>query len=93
MSLSAQAYPVADICTVVGLARNTFYHAQPGKDERSLREALTTLAGEYPTYGYHRLTALLGRQGWEREPQAYSTADAADGLAAPSEKAQNAHDQ
>jgi hypothetical protein len=62
MNLREQAYPVADICAVVGLARSTFYHAQQGKDEEALRAALT---GEYPTYGYRRLTALQGRRGWQ----------------------------
>jgi putative transposase len=64
MKLREQAYPVADICAVVGLARSTFYHAQTEPDDEELRAALTTLAGEYPTYGYRRLTALLCRQGW-----------------------------
>jgi transposase InsO family protein len=64
MKLRQQAYPVADICAVVGLGRSTFYHAQAKPNDRELRAALTTLAGEYPTYGYRRLTALLCRQGW-----------------------------
>lgn len=64
MSLRAQAYPVTDICAVVGLARSTFYHRQQAPSDAGLGEALTTLAGEYPTYGYRRVTALLHRQGW-----------------------------
>lgn len=64
MNLREQAYPVADICAVVGLARSTFYRAQKEPNDGELRAALTTLAGEYPTYGYRRLTALLCRQGW-----------------------------
>jgi transposase InsO family protein len=64
MKLREQRYPVADICAVMGLARSTFYcvHAEPHDEE--LRAALATLAGDYPTYGYRRLTALLCRQGW-----------------------------
>jgi transposase InsO family protein len=64
MSLRAQAYPVADICAVVGLARSTFYHRPQAQSDAGLGEALTTLAGEYPTYGYRRVTALVQRQGW-----------------------------
>jgi putative transposase len=30
----------------------------------ALRQALLDLAGQYPTYGYRRLTALLKREGW-----------------------------
>lgn len=65
MSLQAQAYPVVDICAVVGLARSTFYHMKQEQAETELCEALSTLAATYPTYGYRRLTALLGRQGWQ----------------------------
>lgn len=65
MSLREAAYPVADICEVVGLARSTFYHRQGEQSDAGLREALSRLATEYPTYGYRRLTALLGRQGWQ----------------------------
>ena len=65
MSLRQASYPVADICAVVGLARSTFYHRQQEQSDAGLREALSTLATDYPTYGYRRLTALLGRQGWQ----------------------------
>lgn len=64
MRLQAEAYPVAEICAVVGLARSTFYHAAEETETEGLRQALLTLAGEYPTYGYRRLTALLRRAGW-----------------------------
>jgi transposase InsO family protein len=64
MRLRAEAYPVAQICAVVGLARSTFYHAAGEHETAALRQALLTLAGEYPTYGYRRLTALLRRAGW-----------------------------
>jgi len=64
MTLRAEAYPVAAICAVVGLARSTFYHAAEERESTGLRQALLTLAGEYPTYGYRRLTALLRRAGW-----------------------------
>lgn len=65
MKLREANYPVADICEVVGLARSTFYHRQQASSEVELCEALSTLAAHYPTYGYRRLTALLGRQGWQ----------------------------
>ena len=65
MKLRQPSYPVADICAVVGLARSTFYHRQQEQSDAGLREALSTLATDYPTYGYRRLTALLGRQGWQ----------------------------
>jgi len=65
MTLRAEAYRVADICAVVGLARSTFYHAGEKTEAEGLRQALLDLAGQYLTYGYRRLTALLCRQGWQ----------------------------
>lgn len=64
MTLQQQAYPVTDICVVVGLARSTFYHAPAEPRDGALQEAVVALAADYPTYGYRRLTALLRRQGW-----------------------------
>ncbi len=33
-------------------------------EEAGLREALLRLAEQWPTYGYRRITAMLGREGW-----------------------------
>jgi len=63
MSLRAQ-YPVKSICGVLDLARSTFYHHGIEPDDSDLRAALLEFAGQYPTYGYRRLTALLKRAGW-----------------------------
>ena len=30
----------------------------------SLRQAIQQLAGDYHTYGYRRITAMLKREGW-----------------------------
>jgi putative transposase len=65
MKLRAEAYRLTDICLVVGLARSSFYHVQAEPSDNLLREGLAALAAEYPTYGYRRLTVLLGRQGWQ----------------------------
>ncbi len=63
MTLQAE-YPVKSICEVLALPRSTFYHRVSRNDEGELRAALGELAGQYPTYGYRRLTALLKRAGW-----------------------------
>lgn len=63
MSLQAE-YPVTSICEVLDLARSSFYHRAKPVDEDDLRAALLEFAGQYPTYGYRRLTALLKRAGW-----------------------------
>ena len=57
-------YPVKSICEVLALPRSTFYHRASEPDERALRATLLEFAGQYPTYGYRRLTALLRRAGW-----------------------------
>jgi len=59
-----QDYPVTEICEVLDLPRSTFYHHSTAQDATALRQALRELSGEYPTYGYRRLTALLQRAGW-----------------------------
>ena len=57
-------YPVKTICEVLALARSSFYHTSAVAEDDNLRAALLELAGQYPTYGYRRLTALLKRAGW-----------------------------
>ena len=57
-------YPVKTICEVLDLPRSTFYHMTAVAQDGALRAALLDLAGQYPTYGYRRLTALLKRAGW-----------------------------
>jgi transposase InsO family protein len=49
---------------VLDLPRTSFYHRASASDETDLQTALLDLAGQYPTYGYRRLTALLKREGW-----------------------------
>jgi transposase InsO family protein len=63
MTLRAE-YPVKSICGVLDLARSSFYHRASEPDESELQVALLELAGQYSTYGYRRLTALLKRAGW-----------------------------
>jgi transposase InsO family protein len=53
------------LCEALDVHRSSLYHEpRPGED-RPLREALIALAGQWPTYGYRRLTVMLGRQGLE----------------------------
>jgi putative transposase len=57
-------YPVKTICQVLELPRSSFYHTHAVAEDGDLRAALLDLVGQYPTYGYRRLTALLKRAGW-----------------------------
>ena len=54
-----------DICGTLGINRSSFYY-QPNEDssEAVLRAEIETLAGQYPRYGYRRVTQLLVRQGY-----------------------------
>ncbi len=61
----AQAYPVRMVCQVVGLPRSSYYYQPVQRDEGNLRKAIEELAGQWPTYGYRRITAELRRANWE----------------------------
>jgi putative transposase len=60
------AYPVRVLCELLGVPRSSFYYqARALPDAEAMyKAALLDLAGQWPTYGYRRLTALMQRQGW-----------------------------
>jgi putative transposase len=64
---AARALSVRQRCRVLACSRATYYRAQmPRKRQRRdehLRRRLHRLAGEWPAYGYRRLTRALRRQG------------------------------
>ena len=64
MSLTQQ-YPARLVCRLLDFPRCQLYRSPGGRDHEDapLRQALTRLAGEWPTYGYRRLTAMLRREG------------------------------
>src|SRR5262245_33299166 len=66
MSLVQQGYPARLVCPLLDFPRCRLYRstAAPPADAAQLRAALQRLAGEWPTYGYRRLTAMLRREGW-----------------------------
>ena len=54
-----------DICGTLGVNRNSlYYHPKSDPAEEGLCAEIEKLAGEYPTYGYRRITQLLRRQGY-----------------------------
>jgi putative transposase len=61
----SQDYPIRHICRVLGAARSSYYHRVQPRDETPLRAAIERLAGEWPTYGYRRITALLRREDFQ----------------------------
>jgi putative transposase len=62
----AGAYPIRVLCEWLGVPRSSvYYKPQPIPDaEAMFKVALLDLAGEWPTYGYRRLTAMMRREGW-----------------------------
>jgi transposase InsO family protein len=60
-----RTYPIRVVCRLLGVPRSSiYYHARPPTDEAMLKTALLDLAGEWPTYGYRRLTAMMRRLDW-----------------------------
>jgi putative transposase len=59
-------YPARLVCRLLDFPRCQLYRsAEPRPDpDAALREALVRLAGQWPTYGYRRLTAMLKREGF-----------------------------
>ena len=56
--------PIGLVCQTLGLARSSYYYAsQTPADESEVQTALKEEAGEWPTYGYRRLTHQLQRRG------------------------------
>jgi len=61
----AEAYPVTLVCQVLAVPRSSYYYRLVKRDERDLKVAIEELAGQWPTYGYRRITAELQRAGWK----------------------------
>jgi transposase InsO family protein len=62
----AKTYPIRLVCRLLRVPRSSVYytaHAAPD-EEAMLKSALVDVAGEWPTYGYRRLTAMMRRLGW-----------------------------
>jgi transposase InsO family protein len=57
-------YPATLLCDLLGCARSSYYHQPEQRDEAEVKAAIETVAAEWPTYGYRRVTAQLRRQEW-----------------------------
>jgi len=62
----AKTYPIRLVCRLLGVPRSSlYYQARPVPDAEAMyKSALLDLAGEWPTYGYRRLTAMMRRLDW-----------------------------
>lgn len=48
-------------CHVLGLPRSTYYYHAQAKRENGLKEAVQSVAGQFPTYGTRRIIQRLRR--------------------------------
>ena len=62
----ADTYPIRLVCRLLGVPRSSVYYApQRAPDADAIfKSALLDLAGQWPTYGYRRLTAMMRRLDW-----------------------------
>ena len=63
----AKTYPIRLVCRLLGVPRSSVYYAvhAPPDEEAMLKTVLVDVAGQWPTYGYRRLTAMMRRLGWK----------------------------
>jgi transposase InsO family protein len=60
----AADYPVEVICQVLEYRRSSYYYRSRRAEDGALQLAVREVAGQWPTYGYRRLTAQLRRTKW-----------------------------
>lgn len=63
MLLLCEHFPKQALCEALGLPRSSAYYEPRPAEDRPLIDALTEVAGRWPTYGYRRLTKQLQREG------------------------------
>lgn len=62
----AKDYPIRLVCRLLDVPRSSVYYMAQSvaDDEAMLKVVLLDLAGQWPTYGYRRLTAMMRRLDW-----------------------------
>ncbi len=58
-------YPVQVLCETLDCPRSSYYYEAAALEDTPLIEAIEQIILRFPFYGYRRLTAELGRQGWQ----------------------------
>lgn len=60
--------PIERLCCLMSVSRSWYYERTPARREAHKdmepREAIERIVLEFPGYGYRRVTAALGREGW-----------------------------
>lgn len=60
----AEQYPKTVVCRVLGVARSSHYHRPNLVSDDDLRTAIAEVCGQFPRYGYRRVSAELKRRKW-----------------------------
>lgn len=55
-------YPVKTVCETLNYSRSSYYYPHQPLDDSELVERLKQIAGEFPCYGYRRLTVEVERR-------------------------------
>lgn len=58
-------YPIQVLCETLDCPRSSYYYEAALLNDAPLLEAIEQILLRFPFYGYRRLTAELGRQGWQ----------------------------
>jgi transposase InsO family protein len=58
----SSTYPVSVLCELLNCARSSYYRQPTSVDDVALEDEIRTVAGQWPTYGYRRITEQLRRQ-------------------------------
>ena len=56
-----QQYPLQWLCTVLDYPRSSFYYCAHPRDDTAARVAIAEAQGQWPTYGYRRITVEASR--------------------------------
>ena len=57
-----QGYAVKEVCSLLELARSSYYYQRHGEEGSALEADLQVVAGQHPVYGTRRLTQQLRRK-------------------------------
>lgn len=58
-----QQYPLQLLCEVLDYPRSSYYYGAQPRDDSRLRTTIREVQGQWPTYGYRRITEQLRREG------------------------------
>jgi transposase InsO family protein len=58
----SSTYSVRVLCELLNCARSSYYRQPTSVDDVALENEIRTVAGQWPTYGYRRITEQLRRQ-------------------------------